>query len=238
MEVPDYAPRTLRSTRRCQGRRGQRRGAETPLGNVRRDGGFRFWWSSHPFVARLRRGRRHFRVRDRCGRDRFGRGPHGQHGPARGRRPDRGPSSHGRGHPECGCDPGRGGRSRARGDHPCGGSSHHAHGEAKCCGGEESGRGRGECHGHGRHQNQSARKRKEESWPTADSILASVRTLLSQLTRTSIFKRSSRPMRLLCISWYASSASRRLSYSTKAKLEGCELEYYCRHALVSVLTAC
>jgi hypothetical protein len=35
---------------------------------------------------------------------------------------------------------------------------------------------------------------------------------------TSIFRTSSRPMRLLCISWYASSASRRLSYSTKAKL--------------------
>lgn len=36
--------------------------------------------------------------------------------------------------------------------------------------------------------------------------------------RTSIFNKSSRPMRLLCISWYASSASRRLSYSTKANL--------------------
>jgi hypothetical protein len=33
----------------------------------------------------------------------------------------------------------------------------------------------------------------------------------------SIFNRSSRPMRLLCISWYASSASRRSSYSTNAK---------------------
>jgi hypothetical protein len=36
---------------------------------------------------------------------------------------------------------------------------------------------------------------------------------------TSIFRRSSRPIRLLCISWYASSASRRLSYSTNAKLQ-------------------
>lgn len=35
---------------------------------------------------------------------------------------------------------------------------------------------------------------------------------------TSIFSKSSRPIRLLCISWYASSASRRLSYSTKANL--------------------
>jgi len=35
---------------------------------------------------------------------------------------------------------------------------------------------------------------------------------------TSIFRTSSRPIRLLCISWYASSASRRSSYSTNAKL--------------------
>jgi hypothetical protein len=37
------------------------------------------------------------------------------------------------------------------------------------------------------------------------------------IIHTSIFNRSSRPMRLLCISWYASSASRRSSYSTNAK---------------------
>ena len=37
---------------------------------------------------------------------------------------------------------------------------------------------------------------------------------------TSIFNTSSRPRRVLCISWYASSASRRLSYSTKANLMG------------------
>lgn len=81
-------------------------------------------------------------------------------------------------------------------------------------------------HVHGLFQCQTAKKQRVVCGPTTaiiTSVLASLKlSLLCVGILTSIFRRSSRPMRLLCISWYASSASRRLSYSTKANLLPCQ----------------
>lgn len=83
------------------------------------------------------------------------------------------------------------------------------------------GRGRGRLaaagcgHGHPAvfRPHQSARSGQEHAWPTlcVKIIHAQTRGLTSTEMR-------SRPMRTPCISWYASSASRESSYSTKANL--------------------
>jgi hypothetical protein len=126
-----------------------------------------------------------------------------------GCRGDRG-RSHGRG-------PGRG-----HGGRPCGASRDG--GGSASDGGEES----DEAHDLYRC-GRIATKRTEACGPTGKKVntnRAFVRgTKVASLT--SIFKMSSRPIRLLCISWYASSASRRSSYSTNANLDGWVRHWYC-----------
>lgn len=101
------------------------------------------------------------------------------------------------------------GRNRGRGHdgHPCEESSReHGEGWVTCVEGNEErvGHHRGRCHGHhahGRGQSQSAKRQKAVYGPTIEMLA----TLHDERSRVrclaSIFKRSSRPMRLLCISW-------------------------------------
>ena len=116
---------------------------------------------------------------------------------------------------------------RDRADHLYEESNHvdEAKGNGRCDEGEY---GHDDCHGCRDHldrrgcrvadhdPSRSAMTRREECGPTrgvSDEALKA-----NYFVHASIFNRSSRPIRLLCISWYASSASRRLSYSTNAKL--------------------
>ena len=114
------------------------------------------------------------------------------------------------------------GRSRGRDDRPCEAKYRDGEGTASVRHGGESDGG----HAHG--QNQIAMRQMGECVPTEECPLdcCAVRVGRKQdeiagVLPTSIFNMSSRPMRLLCMSWYASSASRRSSYSTKAKLRAC-----------------
>ena len=125
-------------------------------------------------------------------------------------------SFHGRDHQDFEIDLDRVSRSLGHVDRLCGANSHHGD-DAEVLPNDvlESVRVL-EADGHG--QNQSAKMQRVEYVPTR-LVFSGGKILDRRACCTSIFNRSSRPIRLLCISWYASSASRRLSYSTNANLE-------------------
>ena len=114
------------------------------------------------------------------------------------------PSSRGLYHQGCGIGGGRHSRGLCRVGHPCEGSSGDVEMVNGRCGEEECGLGdyRGYlcCHEDDHDQNRSATRQKGEYEPTRRCIRKRYVCISPQIC-TSIFRRSSRPMRWLCISW-------------------------------------
>lgn len=125
-------------------------------------------------------------------------------------------------------------RSLVHAGHLYVGSNHHVRDEEKASGLDEGGGfGHDGLVDHGRNRN--ARMQTGECEPTIVKLEKQEGGFIAEC-HTSIFNKSSRPIRLLCISWYASSASRRLSYSTNAKLIAVRKNYVESYEMTSELT--